>query len=56
MQNADDNVNDNRGTLILNVHPSLSDGKGLFLLANDALGHIDRILTDNVGRYTLGDD
>ncbi|KAJ6637900.1 hypothetical protein Bhyg_10631, partial [Pseudolycoriella hygida] len=39
------NDNDNRGALVLNFHPFLSDSKGLFLLANDALGHLDEILT-----------
>lgn len=45
------NETDNRGTLVLNVHPSLSDSKGLFLLMNDALGEIDQILTGQSVRY-----
>lgn len=44
---------ENRGTLVLNVHPSLSDSKGLFLLANDALGHLDQILSNHqLEKYT----
>jgi len=43
VENAIDNGN--KGTLVLNVHPTLTDSKGLFLFVNDALGHMNQILT-----------
>lgn len=44
---------ENSGTLVLNVHPSISDSKGLFIYANDALGHLNRVLCGQLERYKL---